>query len=47
MQTIDERLVEILNDKALITGTLLDGKGETMVDSDSITDALLDWAENG
>jgi len=47
VQTIDERLVEILNDKALITGTLLDGKGETMVDSDSITDALLDWAENG
>jgi SWI/SNF-related matrix-associated actin-dependent regulator of chromatin subfamily A-like protein 1 len=45
--TIDERLVDILNSKSLTTGQILDGKGELLLDDESVSAALLDWAENG
>lgn len=45
--TIDERLIEIINDKSLVTGATLNGRSETMIDTDSVTNALLDWAEFG
>lgn len=45
--TIDERLFEIINDKALVTGATLNGKATTMIDSESVTNALLHWAEFG
>jgi SWI/SNF-related matrix-associated actin-dependent regulator 1 of chromatin subfamily A len=45
--TIDERLVEIINTKANTTGEILDGKGGDMVDVESVTAALLEWAEYG
>lgn len=45
--TIDERLVEILNDKAMITGAVLDGKADVMVEVEAVQTALLEWAEFG
>lgn len=42
--TIDERLVDILNTKALVVGALNKGKAETMVSDVNALDALLDWA---
>lgn len=39
--TIDERLVEILNAKGERVGMTLDGKAETMIDTDSVQNALL------
>jgi SWI/SNF-related matrix-associated actin-dependent regulator 1 of chromatin subfamily A len=45
-ETIDERLVSILNVKAEVTGAILDGEGAAMIDSSTL-DSLLDWAENG
>jgi SNF2 family DNA or RNA helicase len=42
--TIDEALVGILNRKALIVGELLDGKADTLIEDQSVADALLDWA---
>jgi SWI/SNF-related matrix-associated actin-dependent regulator 1 of chromatin subfamily A len=42
--TIDEALVGILNKKALIVGELLDGKADTLIEDQSVADALLDWA---
>lgn len=45
--TIDERLIEILNTKSHTTGAMLNGKAESMIDTDSVAAALLDWAENG
>lgn len=45
--TIDERLVEIINTKSNTTGQVLDGKGEDMLDVESVSAALLEWAEFG
>jgi SWI/SNF-related matrix-associated actin-dependent regulator 1 of chromatin subfamily A len=45
--TVDERFVEIINDKAKLTGATLNGVGHAMVDHESMTQALLDWAEFG
>jgi SNF2 family DNA or RNA helicase len=43
--TIDEALIGILNQKAIVTGELLDGKAATLIDDVSVTNALLSWAE--
>lgn len=40
--TVDERLMGILNDKAAVTGAIMDGQAATIIDDDSITSALLD-----
>jgi SNF2 family DNA or RNA helicase len=40
--TVDEHVVGLINDKAESVGALTDGQGETLLDSDSITSALLD-----
>jgi SWI/SNF-related matrix-associated actin-dependent regulator 1 of chromatin subfamily A len=45
-ETIDERLVDILNTKSQVTGAILDGEGTNMIDVSTL-DSLLDWAENG
>ncbi len=45
--TIDERLVEIINTKANTTGATLSGKGGDLIDVESVTEALLQWAEFG
>jgi SWI/SNF-related matrix-associated actin-dependent regulator of chromatin subfamily A-like protein 1 len=48
VETIDERLVEIINDKAVITNATLNGRiDETMIQTESVANALLDWAEFG
>jgi SNF2 family DNA or RNA helicase len=44
--TIDEALVGILNKKAIVVGELLDGQAGTLIDDDSVTNALLDWAQS-
>jgi SWI/SNF-related matrix-associated actin-dependent regulator of chromatin subfamily A-like protein 1 len=45
-ETIDERLVSILNTKGTVTGAIVKGEGEIMIDAGAF-EALLDWAENG
>jgi SWI/SNF-related matrix-associated actin-dependent regulator 1 of chromatin subfamily A len=45
--TIDERLVEIINTKSNTTGAVLDGNGGDMIDVESVSSALLQWAEFG
>jgi SWI/SNF-related matrix-associated actin-dependent regulator 1 of chromatin subfamily A len=44
-ETIDERLVSILNTKSQVTGAILDGEGTNMIDTSTL-DSLLDWAAN-
>lgn len=39
--TIDEHLVAMLNEKGATVGTVLDGKADVMVESDSVQNALL------
>lgn len=41
VRTIDERLVAIINTKAAVTGTVMDGEEAVGLDDDSISDALL------
>lgn len=41
-RTIDERLFAILNDKAGVVGTAIDGTPEVLFDDESITEAVLD-----
>ena len=45
--TVDERLMSILNDKAAVTGTVLDGTATSILDDDSIAAALLDSYREG
>lgn len=42
-QTIDERLIDILNRKALTTSTAIDGRTEIAIDVEEVTEALVDW----
>jgi SWI/SNF-related matrix-associated actin-dependent regulator 1 of chromatin subfamily A len=45
--TVDERLMGILNDKAAVTGMVLDGSAQVIVDDSSIAAALLDSYREG
>jgi SWI/SNF-related matrix-associated actin-dependent regulator 1 of chromatin subfamily A len=45
--TVDERLMGILNDKAGVTGTIMDGQAASIIDDDSIASALLDSYREG
>jgi SWI/SNF-related matrix-associated actin-dependent regulator of chromatin subfamily A-like protein 1 len=44
-ETIDERLVSILNTKSVVTSTILDGKGSEMIEHEATLDSLIDWAK--
>jgi SWI/SNF-related matrix-associated actin-dependent regulator 1 of chromatin subfamily A len=45
--TVDERLMALLNDKAQVTGMVLDGQAASIIDDDSIAAALLDSYKEG
>jgi RecG-like helicase len=40
--TVDERIMAILNEKAAVTGMIMDGKAASIIDDDTISAALLD-----